>query len=181
MAKPHERVFALIGALLFLATSVAVSAVVIWQVHQDDLANKPLPKCTAAAVKNYTIKEGQMLQGTTLPNFTPCQTDKLQIIDITVGNGAEAKASDTITAHYTGAVAQNGTIFQSSHDSGKAVQFSLSGVIKGWTDGVPGMKVGGKRRLIIPAADAYGATPPNGSGIPPNADLVFDIELTSIP
>ena len=58
--------------------------------------------------------------------------------------------------------------------------FSLSGVIKGWTDGVPGMKVGGIRRLVIPADQAYGATPPEGSGIPANAPLVFDIELVAL-
>jgi FKBP-type peptidyl-prolyl cis-trans isomerase len=55
----------------------------------------------------------------------------------------------------------------------------LNEVIKGWTDGVPGMKVGGTRRLIIPADQAYGANPPEGSGIPANAPLVFDIEVTA--
>ena len=180
MAKPHERVFALVGAVLFLATSVAVSAVVIWQIHQDDLANKPLPTCSTAAVKNYTFKKGEKVQGTLLANFTPCQTDKLQKIDLQVGTGAEVKAGVTVTAHYTGAVAATGVIFQSSHDTGQPATFPLSNVIQGWQEGVPGMKVGGTRRLLIPAAQAYGANPPAGSGIPANADLVFDIELVSV-
>jgi FKBP-type peptidyl-prolyl cis-trans isomerase len=56
----------------------------------------------------------------------------------------------------------------------------LNQVIPGWTEGIPGMKVGGKRRLLIPAAQAYGANPPSGSNIPANADLVFDITLYKI-
>jgi FKBP-type peptidyl-prolyl cis-trans isomerase len=90
------------------------------------------------------------------------------------------KAGDTVTVDYTGAVAATGVIFQSSKDTGQPVSFSLDGVIKGWTDGLPGMKVGGTRRLIIPAGQAYGANPPAGSGIPANAPLVFDITLYKV-
>ena len=116
-----------------------------------------------------------------LPDFTPLDNvNELQKIDLVFGTGAEVRPSATITAHYTGAVAANGQIFQSSKDFGKAITFGLTQVIKGWTDGVPGMKVGGRRRLIIPAEQAYGATPPFGSGIPANAALVFDIELVNI-
>lgn len=122
-----------------------------------------------------------MLQGTNLNDFTPVTSvAKLQIIDLTEGAGEEVQTGATVTAHYTGAVAETGLIFQSSHDFGRAIPFGLNQVIKGWTDGVPGMKVGGTRRLIIPAGQAYGATPPPGSGIPANADLVFDIELVAV-
>ncbi len=121
------------------------------------------------------------LQGKPMKDFTPvAKIEKLEIIDQKVGDGQEAKATDTVTAHYTGAVAATGTVFQSSYDTGQPATFPLSQVIKGWTDGVPGMKVGGKRRLLIPAALAYGEQSPEGSGIPANADLVFDIELVSI-
>ena len=120
------------------------------------------------------------MQGTKLEGFTPvAKTDTLQRIDTQVGTGEEVKPGATVTAHYTGATAADGVIFQSSHDMGQPIEFSLSSVIKGWTEGVPGMKVGGKRRLVIPAALAYGEKPPEGSGIPPNADLVFDIEITA--
>ncbi len=85
----------------------------------------------------------------------------------------------TITAHYTGALCKNGIIFQSSHDFGKAITFGLDQVIRGWTEGVPGMKVGGMRRLIIPSEMAYGSARA-ASNIPPNSDLVFDIELVAI-
>jgi peptidylprolyl isomerase len=74
---------------------------------------------------------------------------------------------------------QDGTIFQSSKDSGSPATFGLNQVIAGWTLGVPGMKVGGTRRLIIPAAQAYGAASP-APNIPANSDLVFDIELVAI-
>jgi FKBP-type peptidyl-prolyl cis-trans isomerase len=116
-----------------------------------------------------------------LKDFTPvASTPKLDIKDTVAGTGAEVKAGATVTVHYTGAVAATGAIFQSSKDGGTPVTFPLTQVIKGWTDGIPGMKVGGTRRLIIPAALAYGSTPPSGSGIPANADLVFDVDLISI-
>jgi FKBP-type peptidyl-prolyl cis-trans isomerase len=121
------------------------------------------------------------LEGTKLEGFEPVtEVTQLQKIDQVVGTGAEVKAGDTVTAHYTGAVAATGIIFQSSKDTGQPATFPLSNVIKGWQDGVPGMKVGGKRRLIIPADQAYGPNPPEGSNIPANAPLVFDIELVKI-
>jgi peptidylprolyl isomerase len=190
VAQPHHRVFALVLALLFLGTSVATGVAVIWQIRKDNEASKALQESqdqdgqsSLDAINSDTNQQGEnRLQGTKLNEFTPVATvDKLQIIDLREGTGDPVPAGATITAHYTGAVAADGTIFQSSHDTGEPVQFSLSGVIKGWTDGVPGMKVGGKRRLIIPADQAYGATPPSGSGIPANAPLVFDIELVSVP
>ncbi len=117
-----------------------------------------------------------------LKNFTPVKSvANLLKIDTVVGTGAEVASGATVSVHYTGAVAATGVIFQSSKDFGpNPVTFPLSGVIKGWTDGIPGMKVGGTRRLVIPAAQAYGANPPPGSGIPANADLVFDVELIAI-
>lgn len=119
-------------------------------------------------------------EGTKLTKFDPIDhVDELQIIDLEAGTGQEVQPGATITAHYTGALCANGVIFQSSHDFGQPVTFGLDQVIKGWTDGVPGMKVGGWRRLIIPADQAYGASSPSAN-IPPNSDLVFDIELVEI-
>lgn len=119
-------------------------------------------------------------EGTKLADFTPIEDVKeLQIIDIEQGTGDEVQPGATITAHYTGALCKNGIIFQSSHDFGNPISFGLNQVIKGWTDGVPGMKVGGMRRLIIPAAQAYGSSSP-AKNIPANSDLVFDIELVAI-
>jgi FKBP-type peptidyl-prolyl cis-trans isomerase len=119
-------------------------------------------------------------QGSKMEGFEPVEGVKqLEIIDVKVGDGEEVKPGATITAHYTGALCADGTIFQSSHDFGRSITFGLDQVIKGWTHGVPGMKVGGTRRLIIPAEMAYGAASP-APNIPANSDLVFDIELVEI-
>lgn len=121
-------------------------------------------------------------EGTKLTNFDPREdaVTELEIIDVEQGAGEEVKPGATITAHYTGALVKNGIIFQSSHDFGDAITFGLDQVIKGWTHGVPGMKIGGTRRLVIPAEQAYGASSPS-SNIPANSDLVFDIDLVAIP
>lgn len=125
-------------------------------------------------------KDSARLEGTKLVNFTPiASVPELQIIDLVEGTGKAVPENATITAHYTGALCKDGTIFQSSHDFGKPVTFGLNQVIKGWTQGVPGMKVGGTRRLIIPSALAYGSVRA-AANIPPNSDLVFDIELVSL-
>ena len=182
----HHRAFAGIGALLFLVTSIALTITVLFLMHQQsqqDKINSGLQealKQQQAQKQTPTPQEGK-LEGTQLQGFTPVtKIDSLQSADTTPGTGDTVKAGDTVTVHYTGAVAATGTIFQSSKDTGQPVSFGLDQVIKGWTEGVPGMKVGGTRRLLIPAALAYGATPPQGSGIPANADLVFDIELIKI-
>jgi FKBP-type peptidyl-prolyl cis-trans isomerase len=132
-------------------------------------------------VKSVQTQKETPVQNKTLPNFVPMDSiPQLQVSDQIVGNGAEAKPTSNVTVHYTGAVAKTGAVFQSSLDTGQSVSFALNQVIQGWAQGVPGMKVGGTRRLFIPAALAYGANPPPSSGIPANADLVFDIQLLDV-
>lgn len=127
-----------------------------------------------------TLDSNTPLEGTKLLDFTPInKVESLQVIDLVVGSGETVPQNATITAHYTGALCADGTIFQSSHDFGKPATFGLNQVIAGWTQGVPGMKVGGTRRLIIPSALAYGSARA-AANIPPNSDLVFDIELVSL-
>lgn len=168
--RPHQRAFALILALVFLGTTVATGVAVVWSIRQDSKKQDT----------STTSQETTMLQGTKLADFTPVdKVEKLQKTDLTVGTGEEVKPGAQVTVHYTGALAKDGTIFQSSKDTGEPISFSLDGVIKGWTEGVPGMKVGGTRRLLIPSDQAYGASG-SGSSIPPNSDLVFDIELISV-
>ena len=123
-----------------------------------------------------------MLKTTPLNDFTPlgdAKVTELQVIDLVAGDGTEVPVGATITAHYTGALSANGIIFESSHDSGSPATFGLHQVIDGWTQGVPGMKVGGTRRLVIPAALAYGSRRASAE-IAPNSDLVFDIELIAV-
>ena len=119
-------------------------------------------------------------EGTKLPNFEPRDTvSELETVDTEVGKGPEVQPGATVTVHYTGALVKNGIIFQSSHDFGNPITFGLDQVIAGWTEGVPGMKVGGTRRLVIPAEKAYGSSSP-APNIPANSDLVFDIELINV-
>src|SRR3990167_5790789 len=120
MKRWFGRIGAIVIALLFLVTSIGFSFLVIWQSHQDNKKSKQ----TSDIQKAFTDaqnkpKEGQ-LQGTKLANFTPVdKVENLQIIDTVVGTGAEVKAGDTVTAHYTGALAKDGIIFESSLDSGQ--------------------------------------------------------------
>jgi FKBP-type peptidyl-prolyl cis-trans isomerase FkpA len=104
----------------------------------------------------------------------------LQIEELQVGTGAEAKAGQRVDVHYTGWLT-DGKKFDSSLDRGKPFSFQLGAgqVIKGWDQGVAGMKVGGKRKLTIPADLGYGARGAGGV-IPPNATLVFEVELLGV-
>ena len=101
----------------------------------------------------------------------------LEIWDVKEGKGEAVKKGGEVTVHYTGWLTdKDATKFDSSLDRGKPISFPLTGVIKGWQEGIPGMKPGGVRRLKIPANLAYGE---KGAGrvIPPNATLVFEVEL----
>jgi peptidylprolyl isomerase/FKBP-type peptidyl-prolyl cis-trans isomerase FkpA len=121
------------------------------------------------------------------PGAAGAQTKGLQMIDHVVGTGTEAVAGKTVTVHYTGwlfdeaAKDNKGKKFDSSRDRGDPFRFPLGAgrVIAGWDQGVAGMKIGGQRTLIIPPELGYG---PRGAGgvIPPNATLMFDVELLGV-
>ena len=104
----------------------------------------------------------------------------LRVEDLQAGTGAAAKAGDIVEVHYTGWLT-DGKKFDSSHDRKQPFSFKLGAgrVIEGWDQGVAGMKVGGKRKLHIPPAMGYGAQGAGGV-IPPNADLIFEVELLKI-
>lgn len=135
------------------------------------------------------FNQGGGLNSCSRSDNPPCVTypDGLRVVDLKVGTGDSAKTGENAEVQYTGWLT-NGTSFDSSRNAGRTsftFQIGQSQVIGGWDEGVPGMKVGGKRKLIIPAPLAYGAngqTDPNtgASIIPPNATLVFDIELISL-
>src|SRR3954451_17295907 len=99
----------------------------------------------------------------------------LKTWDVTPGTGTPVPAGATVKVHYTGWLT-DGTKFDSSVDRGQPIEFSLNRVIKGWQQGIPGMKPGGVRRLLIPPALGYGMSGSAGA-IPPNATLLFEVEL----
>ena len=108
------------------------------------------------------------------------EVQELVVTDEVEGTGAEVQPGDTVTAHYVGVQAADGVEFDSSWSRGSPTQFPLNGVIQGWSEGLVGMKEGGRRTLVIPAEQAYGQSPPPGSGIQPGATLVFTVDLVSV-
>jgi len=105
---------------------------------------------------------------------------ELVITDDVVGQGEEVTPGATVTAHYVGVSASTGAQFDASWDRGAPISFPLDGVIRGWSEGLVGMRVGGRRTLVIPGAMAYGANPPPGAGIAPNETLVFTVDLVDV-
>lgn len=191
-AEYARRFGTLMLASIFLITTVAFSAIIFWQSRSNN-SNSDLTPEQQQMIQQAVNQQDQpnnpqgetMLQGTPLADFTPITEPitELQKIDLVEGSGEVVQPGARVTAHYTGAYVVNGEIFQSSHDTGSPIPFGLNEVISGWTEGVPGMKVGGKRRLIIPGAQAYGEAPDGytpGSTERPMGPLVFDIEITAV-
>jgi len=188
-----RRAMWLFMAMLFLVTGLGVGVYAFLEgTHQNNTSSTTTPNTQSqvpACTNDPTLQiagssaSGGKLAGTKLVNFTPiAHIASLSCIDAKIGTGtATVQSTSTITANYTGAVAATGKIFQSSLDNnGQPFSTQLSGVIPGWQEGLLGMRAGGERRLLVPAALAYGANPPAGSGIPANADLVFDITVLAV-
>lgn len=169
-----QRVAAFLLAFLFLLTTVGAAFYVIWEINRGDagiVSEDSQPQ-------GDTVQDDTSLVGTPLSNFTaPVTVDELRFEDEVVGEGEVVQPGDTVTIHYTGATTADGLIFDSSLDgTAEPVTFPLDNLIQGWQEGIPGMQVGGVRRLFVPSALGYGEAG-SGANIPPNADLVFDIEL----
>lgn len=192
MAQKSERIFILVIVGVFLLSTLAFTGIVVFQIVGDsDGSSSELTQAEIDELieqeNNEAAPEGDqnVLAGTQLEGFEPLASPvaELQIEDVVEGEGAEVQPGDTVVAHYTGAYAVNGEIFESSLDSGEPVTFPLDNLIPGWQQGIPGMKEGGTRRLIIPGELAYGEAPGGytpGEGGQPLGTLVFDIQLFSI-
>lgn len=107
----------------------------------------------------------------------PAPTE-LKIRDLIEGDGAEAKPGDTVTVHYAGVEFDSGEEFDSSWGRGETIQFPLRGLIQGWQEGIPGMKVGGRRELVIPPHLAYGEA--GGGHFLSGKTLIFIIDLVGV-
>jgi peptidylprolyl isomerase len=104
--------------------------------------------------------------------------EALEVTDIVVGDGDEATADDTVEVHYVGVDFETGEQFDASWDRGETIVFPLSGLIAGWQEGIPGMRVGGRRQLVIPPELAYG--PAGGGHRLSGCTLVFIIDLVDV-
>ena len=179
-----QRVTSFVLAFLIFGSAIISAVFVIQQIRKEQKPTSTKSTSTTDKTTNTdqqpaeAIKENA-LKGKPLENFTPTadRLTEVKVEDIKVGDGAEATAGGTVTAHYTGAQVADGLVFESSKDSGKTFTSPLANLIKGWQTGIPGMKVGGVRRLTIPAALAYGDDATTGR---PHGDLVFDIELFDV-
>ncbi len=179
-ANKSQRVAAFMLALMFLLTTIGTSAYVIWSLNQGDggLVSPTGHGDTSASQQTNNTEAPVQDQGT-IANFTgPVTVPELRFEDSVSGSGDTVQPGDSVTIQYTGALASDGSVFDTSlkDANSQPVTFPLANLIPGWQQGIPGMKVGGKRRLYIPSSLGYG-TQGSGQAIPPNSDLIFDIEL----
>lgn len=167
------------NALLLIFGALAILVGAIFFVMKDN--NQDVSQVTPQATDSSGLTNPQeQALGGQQPTQAPMQITELQKIDLVQGTGAEASSGAEVTVHYTGTFT-NGQKFDSSLDRGQPFSFNLGSgqVIQGWDLGVAGMKVGGKRRLLIPSNLAYGERGAPGA-IPPNTPLVFEVELLGV-
>lgn len=189
----------MIRRFAFIALLLAAAGVQAQQEEAQDPSKPPTqpppeaqqqatPPAAPPAVAPTVAPEQQPATPATLP-APEVPAPQVEIIDRVVGKGAEAAPGNKVKVNYTGwfhkplAPKQRGRKFDSSLDAGRTpIEFQLGAgrVIKGWEQGVAGMKVGGKRTLIIPSALAYGKRGAGGGFIPPDSDLIFDVELLDV-
>jgi peptidylprolyl isomerase len=171
--KNRNRRIRTIGVLVVAVILISVLAATFGSNDDENDTASTTTTTEAAATTPTSAKPEVPAAGTD-------SVTELKIEDLKVGDGDEVKAGDTIVAHYLGATYKDGKEFQASWDSGKTFETAIGqgAVIEGWDTGIPGMKVGGRRKLTIPAAMAYGAED-KGDGSP-FGDLVFIVDVYAI-
>lgn len=172
----RDRIFAGLGAVLFLGSACAVTAYYIATSHGTDTASQTSQQQQCTDTQTETALAAPEAY---VPSEQPVKD--LQITDLQQGSGPAAKDGDCVVVKYYGTLASNGTKFDEDFTDTTGFAFTLGQgqVIEGWDKGVVGMKAGGVRRLVIPAAQAYGAQSPSAA-IPANSDLVFQVKLLRI-
>jgi peptidylprolyl isomerase len=167
-----KRPLLLSGALALLAASVLVSC---GSDDDDDIPDLPTVTNTATT---STPGEGTATPGGPKLENSTVTPSGLEYRDETFGSGETPRLDQQVTVHYTGKFASSGEVFDTTRDDNRPYTGILSGFVDGFTVGVSTMKVGGRRTLYIPSALGYG---PSGYGpIPPNADLIFEVELLAV-
>ena len=170
----RDRIIAGLGAIFFLVSASAFTVFVLVDMFR---ANKDQPTDTSVACEAQKVEAKQ--EAPEIYKTDAAVTD-LQIQDLEVGTGQAAGANDCLVVKYYGTLAKDGTKFDENYTQPSAFAFRLGtgAVIKGWDRGLEGMKVGGTRRLVIPANLGYGEQ--SAGSIPANSDLVFTVELLRI-
>jgi FKBP-type peptidyl-prolyl cis-trans isomerase len=179
-----QRVAAFLLALLFLLTTVGAAGYVLYELNTESgLVVGDTTETATQQTQETADGCGSAELPTAEPRPIPTVTTatvpvkELETIDVIVGDGEEVATGACVAALYYGTLATTGEKFDGNYETGAPIEFSLDGVIPGWTLGIPGMKVGGVRRLVIPAELAYGS---QGTGsIPPNSDLIFEVQILS--
>jgi peptidylprolyl isomerase len=171
--------------ILFVVTGLGVGIVAFWQAtHQPkDNTSQTTPPPTPPTSNTCDIQQPvQNVETLSAPEaYKPAgKVDQLQSTDLQQGSGQTAKDGDCLVMKYYGTLASNGDKFDENYSKPTALQFTLGkgDVIKGWDEGMVGIKVGGTRRLVIPSVKAYGSQA--AGSIPANSDLVFVVKLESI-
>ena len=171
-----QRMAAFLLAFMFLLTTVGAAVFVVFEINSEEGGLVETTTPTAAELAQAQQEAAQPVDLGTIDNFDgPVEVAELRFEDTVAGEGDEVQTGASVTIEYTGALASTGAIFDSSVGN-DPVTFDLDSLIPGWQEGIPGMKVGGTRRLFIPSAQGYGAAG-SGANIPPDSDLIFDIEL----
>ncbi len=177
--RKRDRIFAGFGAALFLASACAFTVYVVWQM--TSASGKTTDTTKTADTSSQTCAANGTYEKLEAPEpYKPAgEVTELQVTDLVAGTGAEAKSGDCLVMKYYGTLA-DGTRFDDNYTTDQAFAFTLGSgqVIKGWDQGLVGMKEGGTRRLVIPPSLGYGDQA-NGS-IPANSTLVFEVKLLKI-
>jgi FKBP-type peptidyl-prolyl cis-trans isomerase len=168
--------------VLFIVTGLGVGVGAFWQAtHQpkDNTAQTTPPPSTSTCNIQTPVTGQETLPAPEIYKSSG-KVEKLQTTDIQEGSGQTAKDGDCLVMKYYGTLASSGTVFDQNFDKPLALQFTLGkgDVIKGWDEGLVGIKTGGTRRIVIPADKGYGAQA--AGSIPANSDLVFVVKLESI-
>jgi peptidylprolyl isomerase len=174
--RARRRRWIVAGVALAVALIVAIVLVRPGGDDDNEVAAEETPTTTSKPCVAFsdTLPEG----APDVPvNVGPAPTQLISE-DLVVGTGEEVQPGASVVAHYVGVSCSTGKIFDSSYSRGEPTPFSLNEVIKGWTDGIPGMKVGGRRLLGIPSDQAYGAA--GREGIAPDEALWFVVEITGV-